>query len=195
MQQDHAETLKLKHNFKYDLISIKKSIEASNYHQAIDIINEKLDITSVSNNFLCNIPIIDAIINYKIHEIKGTGIKLTTQVSIYDTLDIDNTHLANLLGNLLDNAIYACKNNYNEKVIEVSMRQVQNNLYISVINSCEQNVSFKNGLPLSNKRGGTIHGIGYKTIQTTVDLYNGMLDIEVCDNKFLADIVLFNCMK
>ncbi len=148
-----------------------------------------------SNSFICNVPIIDAIINYKLYEVRDTDIVINVQVSIYDRLAVENAHIANILGNLLDNAIYACKNNVGEKLIEVSIRQLQNNLYVSIINSNEQEIKFKKGVPISSKRDGSQYGIGIKTIQNIVDIYNGMLDIEVHNNKFLIEILLFNCVN
>ncbi|OOO00447.1 MAG: hypothetical protein ATN35_07275 [Epulopiscium sp. Nele67-Bin004] len=194
LQKEHKEVLKLKHNFTYDLLSIQNAIEHADYEKALGEIKEKLEITHTSNSFICNVPIIDAIINYKLYEVRDTDIIINVQVSMHDSLAVENSHIANILGNLLDNAIYACKNNVGEKLIEVSIRQLQNNLYVSIINSNEQEIKFKKGVPISSKRDGAQYGIGIKTIQNIVDIYNGMLDIEVQNNKFIVDIVLFNCM-
>ncbi len=200
LKTEQEEVLTLKHNIKYDLLSIKKAIEDGNNIQALKEIEEKLTITHNMNNFTCNIPIIDAIINYKLYEINEYNKKYTNPITldvkvvINGTLTINTTHLTNILGNLLDNSIEACKENFHNKHIDLTIMSRQNSLYISVLNGIETPIKFKKGLPLSSKRTNK-HGIGLSTVKSFTKIYNGIFDIKVKNNIFHVELILFNCIK
>ncbi len=200
LQQDHKDIITLKHNFKYDLISIQTAIKENNLEKALEIINTKLDVTQQPTRFICNIPIINALINYKIFELDcyykifNDKIILDIQVIIDTIPQVDNGHLSNILGNLIDNAITACKkdNSAHEKTIWISICQYQNNLNITVRNKTQEQPSFNHGLPLSSKRVAQ-HGIGLTTIRSIVKKYNGSLNVSMENGEFVVSIVLFNC--
>ncbi len=202
LQHDHKEIITLKHNFKYDLISIQTAIQQNDLQKALNTIQDKLKITQKPTAFICNIPIITALINYKLFELEqynkhnNNKIILDIQVIVDDVPNVDDGHLSNILGNLLDNAITACKKDTcdEEKIILISICQHQNNLNITVRNKTQEQPCFTHGLPLSSKRVAQ-HGIGLTTIRSIVKKYNGHLNVNMKNKEFVVSIVLFNCCQ
>ncbi len=131
---------------------------------------------------------IDALLNHKIMQAKELGIEIDAISCISNVDKFDNIDLCVILGNLLDNSIEAC-NKLDEniaKYINIQFKQELQYLIISIENPCENNVDPKR----TSKQDQIHHGFGINNIKEIIDKYNGVLDINIQDNKFKVTIVM-----
>ena len=95
-----------------------------------------------------------------------------------------------LLSNGLENALHAClklKKRGLSPSIDITAYEKSGKLFLQIANSCEENISFSHGIPVSSKSG---HGIGVRSIVTIVERYGGMYSFSVKSGLFLLPISL-----
>lgn len=193
---ERKEIFKVKHNFTNHLISIKSSLKENDTTTALNeidsILNYKSEVMLVSN-----IMIIDAIVNYKTSYAKKFDINFNIKIDIVNKLALDNTIIANILGNALDNAIEACKfnKNPNNKTIELIIIQDKDNLYIQIANTYEHKLKVVDGIPTTTKNEPNSYSIGIKTMLTLADENNGVINIDFDNNIFKVEVVFFECFE
>lgn len=196
LNNERKETLKLKHNFKNSLIGIKTAVVNKDTASAIKEVEKLLENNTYEYQVFSEIPLIDAILNYKNQYAKQNNIHIETDIALYDAINISDSDLANILGNALDNAIEACKRNIdkNKKSIHLQIEQRQDSVYIRISNPYENDILFKNNFPLSSKRLNE-YGMGLKTIEKIVADKNNIMNIGVEGNIFELEIILFSAIK
>ncbi len=138
---------------------------------------------------------IDAIINYKIEYAKKLNIE--TSVDIRFPLDFEKPmrDISFLLGNLFDNAIEASKELDDNRYLNFKILYHSHNLYINIENNYKHTRVLENGKYLTTKIDKKNHGIGLKIVETIVNEYEGNVDMNASDNKFMTTIVLYQIDK
>ncbi|MCL2420472.1 MAG: GHKL domain-containing protein [Defluviitaleaceae bacterium] len=118
LEQQHYRKLELhrkeltdiRHDFNNQLATIGQLIRSGEEHSAQDMIHSlSKEIMKTAENPFCNIPVINAILTEKAQACASADIDLTIELNLPDTLSVENIHLCSIFGNLLDNAINACK--------------------------------------------------------------------------------------
>lgn len=192
VNNERNETLELKHNVKNSFISIKTLLLENEIDKALIELDNELDYKFYINEVFSNMPIIDAILNYKNKIAKDNNIKLNTKVLITKDVKLNDCDLVNILGNGLDNAIEACVKNKDEdkKYINCYIQQKYNSIYINISNPYEDDIIMKDNLPLSSKRDNK-HGIGLKTIEKIANENDYIMNINTQNNIFELEIIIF----
>ena len=113
----------------------------------------------ISNN-----KIIDLILNKYIVLCKNNGIKFSYEVKTSDLSYISDVELSIILNNALDNAIEAAKES-DEKIIEFSIRHINNMDLVSIVNSCNSLPVHKGKTLFTTKKDIEKHGLGSKIIE------------------------------
>ena len=109
-------------------------------------------------------------------------------VPIEEWLFTDND-TCSLLGNLLDNAIEACKRiEQNDKWISLQIEIQKNFLFIKISNSIDEMPVMKKGIPVSTKQNKKRHGYGLKSVERIVNKYNGVITFRIEQNIFEVNI-------
>ena len=105
-------------------------------------------------------------------------------------ISVTSTDITVLLGNMLENAVEACKRDTaDRKWIKLRIKpHGQSQLLILVDNTCSAPVTFEAGIPLSSKRSG--RGIGVASIQEIAARYDGMARFEHQDSIFCTSVRL-----
>lgn len=112
--------------------------------------------------------VVDAFVSNLLLQAKSRGIALQTDLKFdNDILPINDYHMTIILGNLLDNALNACKNQLNAK-INVSIRTADDNFSIHVANTYVITSSDK--APEDFESTDFIHGYGLKNVKTRLKL-------------------------
>jgi len=98
-----------------------------------------------------------------------------------------------LLGNALDNAIEAVSK-YEEvekRVVSLTISSKNDFLCIQTNNYVDEELQFKDGLPLSTKkRNRAYHGFGMKSMKHLTEKYGGTLVVSQEKNIFMLQIIL-----
>lgn len=113
------------------------------------------------------------------------GIPLKIKAQVPRRISVSESDLCVLLSNALENAIHACrklKEKGQSGSIEVSLYEKSGKLFLQVINSCDGEVAFDHGIPVTDKPG---HGIGVYSICALVERYGGIYTFQMQDGKFI----------
>ena len=132
----HTEMRGYKHDFHHHLQALKGQLEAGKIERALLYIDE-LDNKLMNVDTLLktgNISL-DAILSAKIAQAKAEGISVTVKAVVPDALTISDVELSIVVGNLLDNAIEACRTANGERFIRIYMTIKGKMLYFSMLNS------------------------------------------------------------
>lgn len=136
--------------------------------------------------------IVDIILADKTEKAQTYDIPLEIKSS---TLDIGRVHdldWCSILANLMDNAIEAClKLDESERWIKVVLNQNECATMIEVSNSFNGIIKEINGIFESSKINKSLHGLGMKSVQSSVEKYNGILESRYERNIFTIYISLF----
>lgn len=138
----------------------------------------------------CRNDVVNALICYYAGISRNNKINFDAKVDYPNLCSISNTDITVLLGNILENALEACKRqSVNQKFIKLSIkRHGKSELLILVDNTCLTPVHFKDGKPLSSKRNGM--GIGTISIQDITEKYKGTVQYELKENIFYTSVLL-----
>lgn len=136
---------------------------------------------------------IDAILNYKAKQAEEFGIRVVCSLCLPYTLRMNTTDLSVILGNAIDNAIEACKTDkLSGREISVIISYKRQNLSITIKNPFVGEIKTNAAGEIVTTKEKGRHGIGLKSIQETVDKYNGLMNIDTQSNFFTLTILLFN---
>lgn len=97
-----------------------------------------------------------------------------------------------LMGNALDNAIESSQTlqSVEQRVVRVAVREESGAAFIQVENYFNHPIQAVEGQFQTTKGDSVNHGFGLQSIRSVVDRYDGMLDIEVKDGRFLLSILI-----
>lgn len=184
----------LKHDLKTHQFAMKSLLENNQIQDALRYLNQISN--SIEANHLNYIDTnnihIDSILNYKISLAANKNILIRCQIKIPDHLDVEPFDISVILGNLLDNAIEAeelrkCKN----KVVDLTMKYDRGCFYLKITNKFTHNLNRVNGIFHTHKEDVNNHGLGLKSVQRSVEKYNGILSFDVKDDVFCAKVFLY----
>ncbi len=155
-------------------------------------------------------PIIAVMLNYKLVVAREEGIELRLNVKIPEELKVDEYELIIILGNLLDNAVKACRKiEDRNRYLDLSIRYKQEYLVIIVENPVIESQPGKE--PLKQNRGNHIiydienkenfddkvgysdqenYLFGLSNIEYLLNKHNGIMKIEEENDVFKVDIAL-----
>lgn len=138
--------------------------------------NDTLDVILNSKSLLC-----------QSHHIDFTVVADGSTIDFMDIMDISS-----LFGNALDNAIESVRkiDNYSKRLIHVTVVKQKSFARITVENTYEGEIIFKNGLPITTKKDENYHGFGVKSIRSTVEKYGGSMTVSTKDRWFLLNILI-----
>lgn len=135
--------------------------------------------------------VLDVVLNQKKKDAENAGILFEIDCKWFQNISLEKEDIVSLFGNLLDNAIEACRKIKEEKpYIHVSLKQQEQILYINIVNSIENAPVIKNNLILSSKRNNG-YGYGLKSVKKIVEKYDGMLVIEADNHTFCVYITFY----
>ena len=121
---------------------------------------------------------------------KEHGITMEVRAEISKNCRIAESDLCVLLSNALENALHACQRCVEKGMsaaIKVIAYEENKKLFVQVVNTCDEEILFQNGKPVTNHPG---HGIGVRSMCTLVDWYNGIYMFDVKDNEFILRMSL-----
>lgn len=181
----HQNELKIfRHDIKNRLVSLMALIKEGNSNKALQIMEKNLNWLDEVNNNIVNSgnPVIDAIIQAKLHTAKDKNISLQTSTKLAEEIAIDELELGIVLGNALDNAIEAVEKitNKESRYINLNLISTDDRISISILNPVEEDVDTEK--LTTSKSDKEKHGYGIKSIKTIVQKHEGMV-LFSCENK------------
>lgn len=105
---------------------------------------------------------------------------------------IQDVDLITMIGNLLDNAIWATSKITKDStiVVRIFMQKDGKLCVIKVVNDFEEALKEVKGKLISTKKEAGVHGIGLSSVSKIVEQYSGYLEYYIIDGKFNAVLVM-----
>ena len=172
------------HDLKHQIQLLRSEIDSLKKLEYLDQLEQEIKAFEAQNK--TGNHVLDTILMTKSLQCQSLGISLTC---VADGKLLDFMHpmdISALFGNALDNAMEGVSKigAVDKRLIHVSVAQQKQFLRIRVENCYEGDIHFKNGMPVTTKEDKKHHGFGLKSMQSTVEKYNGSMTIQAKDGWF-----------
>ena len=188
----YAAQRKLTHDFRHHLAALTSLLESGSPEKVRAYLKE-LEESQTGRPLLvnCRHPFLDAILNQKGYAAQGAGVDIHFELNDLSGVKIRETHLAVVLGNLLDNALEAC-----QRLPDPSSRWVR----VKLIHDREAGVLFlsiENASPFVEVRGDSIpsskpepelHGYGLPNVFSVLRQYGADWVMRYQEGAFLTAV-------
>ena len=178
-----AENLhKWKHDYTNHLATMKGLLEKGSYDQLSEYITEQLEcLPQTFPTVDTGHPVIDAILMNKYAMAGAADIAFEYSVILPDNIPLNDIELTGVLGNLLDNALEACRDEALQStspIIEFVIKPKRGMLYIGVTNNSAGNYIYKNdGTLETTKEEKETHGKGLASVIQIIRSHAGLWHI------------------
>ena len=189
IEEKSKETRFRNHDIKHHKIIFKQFLLQNNIESALsylDVLDNNIE--QEEQILFCSNTVINNLLIYNHNRAIRECIKLEICACVPNNLNIDSINLVIILANIIENAVEACLRIPVEKrLINLTIKYVNNKILINVRNSCIAGTKFVNELPVSLKEKG---GLGLKSILFAVEKNGGYARFIEEDGMFLSIVVL-----
>lgn len=178
-----------KHDFHNHLQTLKGQLEAGEVGRALAYI-DRLDnqLMHVDTLLKTGNVSLDAILSAKIAQAKEEQIAVTVKANVPDLLTISDLELSIIVGNLLDNAIEACRAATGERFIRIFISMKGNMLYFSMLNTAGSKRK-KTGSLFTTHKGG-VHGFGLRRAEAILEEHGGWVKYNSEEGAFTSEFLV-----
>lgn len=137
--------------------------------------------------------VIDSLVNHKYSIARKENIKFDADVFIPSLLPFQTGHLVIIIGNLLENALDACRKLPTEqRYIKLNVLYSKTILQVCVRNSCLPDYKKDaSGRYLTTKPDPQYHGIGLTSVEHAVSCYDGEVMIKESKDSFCVSAIVY----
>ncbi len=189
LREFQQKTRAYRHDLRHHMQYISSCIENGRYEQAQGYICEicsEIEANKVIT--LCENETANLIFSAFSERAKDSGILIAIRAGISQNIPVLESDLCVLLSNALENALHACQRRKEKGLlgkIEVLAYDKNAKFFLQITNSCDEDITFHNGLPVTNIPG---HGIGVQSICAVVNRYNGIYSFSVKNDQFILRV-------
>ena len=185
------ELRKFRHDHKEHFAVIRKLAETDGAQRVLGYLDE-INVVGESLHFISTNNIIgDAIFNRYESLCREAGISLKIDGKFPDHMTIAETDLCIILSNGLKNAYDAAQRCDGRKVIETSIENDREHfLFISIRNSCCENLELIDGLPVTNNDDKEKHGLGTRNMVEAARRSGGSVAWHGENGRVITEIVI-----
>ena len=183
----------LRHDLNNHLLSVRQYISSGDSQKALSYIDKIAgSLPDIPNITDTNDHTLNAILDLKRMVCNQEGIALKCYLP--DSMpEYDDVALNTVLGNLMDNAIEA-ERNETEKEIRISVEIEGDYLHITVQNRIHAPVLVDGKLPETSKKDKQNHGLGLFSVTETVTQNDGVINFFEKDGWLIVDVLML-CEK
>lgn len=189
MEKYQEQIQDIRHDMKNRLAALYDAAEEGNSSVMTAALKEMLEDISLTEDIIYSAnPVLNSILKLKAAKAKESSIKTDIQVFIPKRLSIETGDMGVLYGNLLDNAIEACRQiRTEERHLAFETKYQEGNLFILVRNSKTGEENRRLATTKTDKRK---HGRGIRAVRRVAEKYGGTLLLEDKGNIFEAKLLL-----
>ena len=187
---------RIRHDLKKHLSGLLSMVQTGQINDAEKYIMQLLDVgvgdrpeeVSHSGNI-----IVDSLINNAYALAQKDNIHFNINVLVPATIPFENGHLAVILGNLMENALEACKElPAEQRFISLDVSYAKEVFQISIKNSYQKKRKKDIiGRYLTTKNDTIYHGLGLSSISHAIANYQGQMEIIDENNEFQVTVVMY----
>lgn len=187
--QWNNEISSLRHDLKNHFIVLHDYISNDRKEKALKYIKETTDKVDNTHRYIhTNNMVLDAIINAKKTVCEEEKINVKTYIE-ENLPSLDDRAFCIIFGNLFDNAIEAEIKEPDKRII-LAIKVEGDYIHLIIQNKIECSVLTDNAFLNTTKADTRSHGIGIKSITTTLDEINGIINFIEKDGWFIADVLI-----
>lgn len=186
LRESQNKVKKLYHDINNHITCIKN---ISNGQKIVEEYVEEIDreLDDYKNVFNSGNMILDVILNEKKSICDKNNIEFITDVKFINCEFIDMIDVCSIFSNILDNAIEACLKIDDENIhrfIKIRTAIVKQFMVIKCKNSKINDVLFKDGKIITDKKDSFKHGLGLNSIKNSVEKYDGNVKVDIEEDYF-----------
>jgi len=188
LNESNEQTRILRHDMRYYAMMVKQYARLGELDKVVQICEEmeaKNDAVAVKK--YCSNQWINLLLNSSLVQFETMGITPKLEISVPDRINIHDMDCCVVLGNVLENAVRSVAASKGEKFCHVLLRYDEGKLFLEVQNSCESPVTFREGIPVSGRKG---HGYGCRSIVYITEKYHGIYAFGLQENIFSTQVIL-----
>lgn len=182
------------HDMRHHMIILREYALKKEYEAIETYLDQLLEsYVEVQEERWTRIRNLDILLSEKKKEANLENIRFQIETDVLQSLPFKETETSVLFGNLLDNAIEACKKMKTEtRWIRVEIRQRKGFLFFTIANSIGKRPQEKDGQFVSDKEDKKVHGYGLKSIRRIVKKYGGSFQCDVVEEEVKISISFSN---
>lgn len=183
-------TARLRHDWRHHLLSINGFLEMGSIAELQLYLKELLpEYLAEGESQICQKQVVNVILQHYAAIAKEEGVEMDMKVNIPETTAVQDTDLCIIFGNLVENAVEACKmQKEGEKSIEIKALMKGKQLIITIKNTYQEKVLVSGEAFCSTKHEGA--GIGLSSVKEVVEKKHGIIKIEFDGKIFSVNILL-----
>ena len=190
-QQKYIEdTSRASHDLRQTMRTLKGMADSGD----LNGINEYLDkyISTIPESDTvkyCKNSAVNAILNFYKRLARMHGIRTDWQIALPDDIGVSDTDLCIVIGNILENAVTACRNiTDGDRYIQLTVAVRNSNLCIVTVNPYSGKLRQKEGRYYSTNRKGS--GIGLSSITSVAEKNGGTAQFHHEEGEFFSDVIM-----
>ncbi len=181
---------RLRHDWRHHLLSIDSFLDNKDMeglqHYMKALAPEYLAGEDIS---FCQNPVVNAILMHYYTVARAEGIEVTVKANVRESLDIPDTDLCIIFGNLVENAVEACAAcEKNPRMIQIKADVEGRQLVLDIRNPYQKAVIFRDKQYYSTKHEG--EGMGIASVKRIVEKNKGVMEIHYDKNDFTVQVML-----
>ncbi len=188
MKESEHEAARIRHDARHHISLIREYVkkgELDGLLVYLDQYGEDVENREVSN--ICGNRAVNSILSVYARNARNQNIRVEMDVKLGDGLSIRDIDWIAILANAFENAIHGCCSSGREdQEIDIFIAEKKNKVVIRFSNTSNGKVTFRQGLPVSEKGSG----LGVPSIVKTVSRYSGETDFSIKEGNFVVRILL-----
>jgi len=191
LQERIEETKRMRHDLRHHIHTVSFFLQEKEYGKLQEYVQTYQESIPNGESFrFCEHSIINTIVFYFASLAKEHNIDFQVQLSVPKDISVKEHDLSVLLGNLLENALHACREQKTgDRKIIMKGKFDHHSLVLTIDNTFENDLQKdENGNLLTTKTHG--QGIGIKSAKKVVENYNGYFHTEKKNNLFCVSLML-----
>lgn len=191
LRESQKKTRIYRHDLRHHMLYLSSCIENGKYGQAQEYIREIC--SGIEGNQImnfCQNEETNLVLSAFVGRARDLDVPIKVRAGISQNIHVSGSDLCVLLSNALENALHACQKQKEKglsSMIKVFMCEKNGKIFLQIINSCDADVVFRQGIPVTAEAG---HGLGVRSICAIVRQYGGIYDFLVKDSQFILSVSL-----
>lgn len=178
-----------RHNLRHRLQTVAELVARGDRDTALEFLNassKRLD--NQKQIHWCRPPVLDAVFSSYFNQAKNQGISVEAEIVLPDVFPVDESELAIVLANMLENAIHANLTLLQTKR-EIRCKMIGTpSVMLEIMNPCTGNISFDSGgLPVAQSEG---HGLGMRSVSAFCQKNGAICQCDLINGWFRLRLVL-----
>ena len=175
----------MRHDIYHHLNTINILLREGNTAEASEYADQLMPLhENISKLGSCQNPVVDAFLSSRIRDAEDRGISVKTDIMIPAELNISNTDLIVLFGNIMDNAVEACGCT---EIKEISLRSHAAKGYLIVT---ESNPAVKAPQKKRRRIPELERGVGFRVLSSLAKKYDGSFKHGVENGVYTVTVML-----